>query len=197
MVFGVHFSGNPPTKPITVTMTDANIPANGMSYKQSSTGVLTPLTATVSAGQVTLSLTSDPTFVVLKVKPDERVITMAGHGNIVPAMVKKDAGTSTTYMPIWYVMQMLQQLHIAEAWDGHNWRLTTGNSVSLGRVSAGTGPMHIYLNGKLVQNVNGTYAIDPSTGRNTTYMPIWYVQQVLHRVGLTSTWNGTTWTITK
>ncbi|QSO51984.1 hypothetical protein JZ785_25025 [Alicyclobacillus curvatus] len=178
MVFGVHFSGNSPTKPITVTITDANIPANGVFYKLSSTGVLTPLTATVSAGQVTLSLTSDPTFVVLKVKPDERVITMAGHANIVPAMVKKDAGTPTTYMPIWYVMQMLQQLHIAEAWDGHNWRLTTGNSVSLGSVSAGTGPMHIYLNGKLVQNVNGTYAIDPSTGRNTTYMPIWYVQQV-------------------
>lgn len=197
IVFGVQFSGNSPTKPVTVTIQDANIPANGVFYKLSSTGVLTPLQATVSAGKATVSLTSDPTFVVLKVKPDERVITMAGHANIVPAVVKKDAGTPTTYMPIWYVMQMLQQLHIADAWDGHNWRLTTGNSVSLGTVSPGTGPMHIYLNGKLIQNVNGTYAIDPSTGHNTTYMPIWYVQQVLHRAGLTSTWNGTTWTITK
>jgi hypothetical protein len=74
-------------------------------------------------------LPSDQTLVVLKVKSD----------NIVPATVKKGAGTTTTYMPTWYVMQMLRPSHIAEAWDVHNWRLTTGNAVSLGTVS----PAHL------------------------------------------------------
>ena len=69
---------------------------------------------------VTVWLPSDQTLVVLKVKSDEPLITMAGHANIVPATVKKGAGTPTTYMPTWYVMQMLRPSHIAEGWDFHN-----------------------------------------------------------------------------
>ena len=116
----------------------------------------------------------------------------------VPGVVGIDPlhGNKTTYMPIWYVMQMLKTLNITSKWDGHNWRLTTANGSTLGIVKPGTGSMHMYLNGTLVQNVSGVYAKDPSIGKNTTYMPIWYVMQLLNKLSISSSWNGTTWSLT-
>ncbi|MCI0184883.1 hypothetical protein MM817_03180 [Acidibacillus sp. S0AB] len=54
------------------------------------------------------------------------------------------------------------------------------------------------MNGQLVEyEIPTMVANDPtSDGNSTTYMPIWYVQQLLNNVGITTdTWNGTTWTI--
>ncbi|QSO51242.1 InlB B-repeat-containing protein [Alicyclobacillus curvatus] len=195
IVFGVNFSGATPSKPVTVTITGLNIPSDGVVYKLTQGGGLIPLKATVSAGKATVSFTSDPDFVVLKVKPNQRVITLTGHANIVPAVVKRDAGTPTTYMPIWYVMQMLHSTGIQSQWNGNTWELWTGANTDLSNVQVGRGNASIYLNGTLVQKVNTTTAVDPSTMKPTTYMPIWYLEQILDRVGLTSTWNGTTWTV--
>ena len=57
-------------------------------------------------------------------------------------------------------------------------------------------PIARYVNGKIIRNVNGFYAKDPQTGVETTYMPIWYVMQVLKTLDITSSWNGTTWILT-
>lgn len=196
-VLGVNFSGAAPTQPVTVTITNPSIPADGVVYKLTQSGELVPLHAYVSAGKMVVSFSSDPDFVILNVKTNERVITLAGHASIVPAVVGNDGGTQTTYMPIWYVMQLLNTLGIKSTWNGHDWHLNTSLTLNLVNIKAGTGSTSIYLNGTLVQRVNTKAEIDPSTNRATTYMPIWYVQQMLNRLGLTSTWNGTTWTVTQ
>lgn len=131
------------------------------------------------------------TLDISKLAQDERILNWNGQTEAVPALVQQN----TTYMPIWYLMQSLQRMGIKSSWDGQDWNLTTASSPGLGTISPGQGGMHIRLNGTLIANVDGVYAIDASTGRMTTYMPIWYLMQVLNRAGLQGTWDGTTWSL--
>jgi hypothetical protein len=156
---------------------------------------------------------------VVKPKAGERVILYGDSAWVVPAFVSHN----TTYMPIWYVMQALHGFGIRSSWEGADWRLTTttagqagaagvgqpgasgssgsgqqgASSVTGSAQSVGRGNIAIYLDGRLVMRVNGEAAADPSTHKATTYMPIWYVMQILKSMGLTSTWDGTTWTVSK
>lgn len=125
-VLNVTFSGASPTKPVTVTITNPGIAAGGVVYKLTSDGKLVALQATVIDGKATVSFTSAPTFVVVNLKRDQRVMTMVGHANIVPGLVKAASanGTKTTYMPIWYVMQLLKQAGIQSTWNGTTWAVT-------------------------------------------------------------------------
>ncbi|QSO48516.1 hypothetical protein [Alicyclobacillus mengziensis] len=195
-IFGVNFSGGTPTKPIIVTIIDPSIPADGLMYKLTFKGQLVPLKSTVISGKAVVSFTSDPDFVVLAVKSKQRVMTFARHASIVPAIINQDAGTEKTYMPIWYVMQLLRELNIQSKWDGHHWYLTTATPKSYDHMNAGSGDMQIYVDGTLVQSVTGLYGTDPSTGRTTTFMPILYLQQALTKLGVQNTWDGTTWSLT-
>ncbi|WDM00885.1 putative Ig domain-containing protein [Alicyclobacillus cycloheptanicus] len=127
-----------------------------------------------------------------------RSIVWNGQVKNVPAVVMDGGGsTETTYMPIWYVMQFLKSMGINSTWDGHNWHMTTDNvSPDMRNIQVGSGNAHIYLNGNLVQNVDAVAKTPPGGNQATTFMPIWYVMQLLNRLNLQSTWNGTTWTIT-
>jgi hypothetical protein len=61
-------------------------------------------------------------------------------------------------------------------------------------IKVGTGTLGIYVNGKLVKRVNGIVAVDPASHKATTFMPIWYVMQILNDLYIQSSWeNGTTW----
>lgn len=39
----------------------------------------------------------------------------------VPGIVRKNYGTSTTFMPIWYVMQTLKHVGLQSSWNGTDW----------------------------------------------------------------------------
>ncbi len=56
--------------------------------------------------------------------------------------------------------------------------------------------MNIYWDGYLASSPKGIYAVDPSTGKDTTYMPIWYVMRALDAAAVQSTWDGSNWGIT-
>lgn len=195
VVVGIQFSGAAPTQPVTVTIENPDIMPSSTVYKIGANGDLAPVKAVVSKGKCIVSFTTDPNFVVLDTKPNERVIVLGNQVHIVPAIVKLDGGTQTTYMPIWYVMQMLKPLGIDSTWNGAAWNVSTASTVKLSSLNVGTGHTSVYLNHQLVQRVNTIAAADPSTNRPTTYMPIWYVQQLLGRLGLQSTWSGSTWAI--
>ena len=102
---------------------------------------------------------------------------------------------NTTYVPIWYVSQTLESLGFTYKWDGSHWSLKTPSSIhpNLYHVNPGHGNMEISLNGTVVYRVNGIVALD--SGHETTFMPIWYVMQVLDRCGFSSSWDGTNWNI--
>lgn len=103
----------------------------------------------------------------------------------------------TTYMPIWYVMQALKQLDITYNWNGRTWNLHTPAQwpIDLASIPVTHGTASILLDNVPVEHISSVVETDPSSHQSTTYMPIWYVQQLLHRVGITSDWNGTTWTL--
>ncbi|WAH36779.1 C40 family peptidase [Alicyclobacillus dauci] len=113
-------------------------------------------------------------------------------------LISKPSGfvyDNTTYMPIWYLMQALDKLKIHSVWANHTWTLTAADRPDLSHVHVGTGSSSIYVNGHLVQKVNEVAAEDPASGKQTTYMPAWYIMQIMNRLNIHSTWNGETWEI--
>lgn len=103
--------------------------------------------------------------------------------------------SGTTYMPIWYIMQLLSTLQVKSHWDGRTWNLQLPAGVAIDDKVITTGKTGdaIELNGQMVERVDGLIAVDPASGQATTYMPIWYVIQLLNEFGIASDWTGTTW----
>ncbi|GMA62634.1 glycosyl hydrolase family 18 protein [Alicyclobacillus fastidiosus] len=66
-------------------------------------------------------------------------------------------------------------------------------------ISVGSGDAEIVVNGETIKKVNTYVGVDPASGSNaqpTVYMPIYYIEQVLQAMGIDSSWNGHTWSIT-
>lgn len=103
----------------------------------------------------------------------------------------------TTYMPLYYVQTLLTQLGIPNTWSGSVWTLQTQHqNINLSLVR-NTGSVNIVINGKtVVQRLDKIVDTDPYSGKPTTFVPIWYLQQVLQALGLDSGWDGTHWTMT-
>ncbi|MCL6593303.1 MAG: phosphodiester glycosidase family protein [Alicyclobacillus sp.] len=101
----------------------------------------------------------------------------------------------TTYMPIWYVQQAMNTIGVPSTWDGATWDMKTPQPVSLPNHNTGSGTVTLSVNGTAVMSVNGITAVDPASQQETTFVPIWYIQQVLNRLGLVSHWDGQHWDI--
>src|SRR5579875_1148530 len=103
----------------------------------------------------------------------------------------------TTYMPLFYVEQLLKAMHIQNTWTGSSWQIQAPFTVQpLPTLNKKTGPLRIEINGRtLVGDVPKQVAVDPSSGKPTTFIPIWYIQQVLSALELHSQWNGTVWNV--
>lgn len=119
-----------------------------------------------------------------------KVIKVDNQTTSSPATLVHD---NTTYMPIWYLMQALKKLGVSSQWNGNKWTITTPSSMQnpdLSKLPVGTGSSSIYVDGKLVKRVNDVSVTDPSSTKATTYMPIWYLTEILNRLGVGATWNG-------
>jgi mannosyl-glycoprotein endo-beta-N-acetylglucosaminidase len=104
---------------------------------------------------------------------------------------------NTTYIPLFYVQQLLNKLQIRNRWDGSTWHITTpfGSQPSFVLKTA-RGSMGIVVNGKsFATHVDKVVTLDPSSKHNTTFIPIWYIMQTLQSIGLHSTWDGITWNV--
>ncbi len=107
---------------------------------------------------------------------------------------------NTTYMPLYYVQQLLNDLKISNTWNGNTntWKITTPfSSQPMTTLKTTSGSMGIEINNKwFAAHVNKIVTIDPSSHQNTTFIPIWYIMQALKAIGLQSSWsNGTTWNV--
>ncbi|QSO53207.1 peptidoglycan-binding protein [Alicyclobacillus curvatus] len=112
------------------------------------------------------------------------------------------AWNNTTYMPIYYVIQLLKTINVQSQWDGTHWALTTAGSVQadvsgLPLNKPKPGQLEISLNGTPVAYVDGIVFTDPASNVKTTYMPIWYVMQALNRLNFKTNWNGQQWQLQK
>ena len=103
----------------------------------------------------------------------------------------------TAYLPIWYMMQVLDRLKIRSKWSHNSWNMITPTpSPPYGSpVNSGSGSGRIYLNGQLIDKLDAVTARDAASGRLTTYMPVWYIMQILQRLHVHSKWNGNVWQV--
>lgn len=113
-----------------------------------------------------------------------------------------DSGSMTAYVPIWYVSGVLNKAGISSTWNGTSWSLHVPNTfqVNLSNIPYSSTSAYnnttLQLNGQAVVRLHSIAYRDPMGDVLTTYVPIWYLEQALKRIGLKSDWNGTTWTIT-
>ena len=198
---GVQYTGT--GFPMTVTISNPSIQV-GSAVDEWVNGQLVQVPATVENGKVTLQVSKDTNLVVVTPKPmllqsNQREVVWNGQTYGYNAFVKADpnTGVKTTYMPIWYVMQVLKNAGITSTWNGHTWTMTTGSQTSSnsGTGLSQRGNMTISLNGQTNEQVPGVVGIDLVHGNKTTYMPIWYVMQILNQAGVHSDWTGSMWAL--
>ena len=110
-----------------------------------------------------------------------------------------NSGVMTTFIPIWYIMQVMKQAGVSNHWNGNTHALTlTGKSASL-TIHGAHGNASIMLNGKTVESGVPSFAVkDPNSGVKTTFFGLYYAEKMLDSLGFSNTWNGTnhTWTMT-
>lgn len=106
----------------------------------------------------------------------------------------------TTYMPIWYVMQLAKKERLMSTWSGIVWNLMSGTSKS-----QAISPFHPIKPGNMQIDLNGTSYLanipkivyrDPFSHALTTYIPIYFVMKLFRdSLALNNTWDGQTWSV--
>jgi hypothetical protein len=110
---------------------------------------------------------------------------------------------STSWLPVYYLNEAMHKAGFTAVWNGttETWSLTVPNTYGTppdvanppSVQATNSAKMAIALNGTVVAYAPRLVAPDPYSGVETTYVPIYYVMQVMKRVGITPTWNGTNW----
>jgi hypothetical protein len=103
-----------------------------------------------------------------------------------------NSGVMTTFIPIWYIMQVVKGAGITNSWNGVSRVLTlNGKSASL-NIKGAHGNASIVLNGKTVESGVPSFAVtDPNSGKLTTFFGLYYAEKMLDSLGFSNTWNGT------
>lgn len=124
-------------------------------------------------------------------------ISLGSYNQSVSGVVAQDSGHATSFLPIFYLEQALKGAGYTVTWSGSALSLTTPGTVKpdLTNLAPGNGALKIYLNGTLVQEGPVVVAKDPNNGykNNTSFVPVWYVEQVLKRVGFVDTATFPNW----
>lgn len=123
-------------------------------------------------------------------------------------VVAKDpwGGSKTTWVPIYYLQQVLKKAGFQTSWNGtsltfvsdpYGWvaGAALGNPEAQPLV-APKGQMQVKLDnqGPPSMNIPKIVTKDPASGVETTYAPIYYIDQVLNKYWMMHvTWNGTDW----
>ncbi len=110
-----------------------------------------------------------------------------------------NSGVMTTFVPIWYVMQVMNKAGVTNSWNGVTHTLTLGGKNATLSIHGTKGDATITLNGKAVESGVPSFAVvDPNSGSLTTFFGLYYAEKMLDAMGFSNAWNGTkhTWTMT-
>jgi hypothetical protein len=116
--------------------------------------------------------------------------------------VSWDGYSNTSFLPIWYMGQALSRIGIRATWDGNTLNLHVPSTFKVDMTNLPAhqtitaNKMAIGINGTVVKYAPRIVLRDPAGGTLTTYAPIWYLEDVLNRLGIQSRWDGKNWTIT-
>ncbi|EJY56556.1 hypothetical protein URH17368_0521 [Alicyclobacillus hesperidum URH17-3-68] len=145
----------------------------------------------VCAGSVAVPVTQAS---VVRPTPVMEQRTIVLNGEPTQAKPYTFSQNGVVYMPLWYVMNVLQQLGFLNTWKQGVWNVTVPMSIpadtSPDTESAGNAA--IALNGAVVQRLQGIAATDPASGKLTMFFPVANIEQLMARLGIVATWDGTT-----
>ncbi|WP_258111564.1 hypothetical protein [Alicyclobacillus sp. SP_1] len=155
--------------------------------------------STVEAAPLSLDTTVHYTYAHTTMTFNTHPLTVSAH------IVARDpwSGRETSWLPVYYLNQALLKLGLTPHWNGTTgvWTIGTGSaSTASSQPSPASAPNArtalLYVNGKLVETSPRMTEPDPYSGRPTTYLPIFYIMQVLDHLQINSYWHGDTWTMT-
>ncbi|MCL6592793.1 MAG: hypothetical protein K6T31_02345 [Alicyclobacillus sp.] len=153
----------------------------------------------IAAASLALGAFAPAAFAATTYTPYKTTIVVNGQTLSNPyAFAFSDGSNNTTYIPIYYVGKALEAAGFKQTWTGNTWVLSTNTKTDFSSIQVGTGNASIVVNGQLVKKVNTHVAKDPAGGPNavaTTYMPIYYVDQIFQAAGITFSWDGKTWSV--
>ncbi|MCY0877260.1 MAG: right-handed parallel beta-helix repeat-containing protein [Firmicutes bacterium] len=116
--------------------------------------------------------------------------------NTLAAQLPMINNNGTTYVAIWYVMQMMNTFGVQSSWNGHTWAITSPvTPSSILSAYVGAGPIKITLNQMPIGQASPLYAPN-SSGHVTTYLPMKDIADIVTSLGVQNVWNGVTWTLT-
>lgn len=115
-------------------------------------------------------------------------------------------GSKTTWVPIYYVQQVLKKADFQTSWNGTSLTFVSAPpgwvaGAALGNpeaqpIVAPKGQMQVKLvnQGPPSMNIPKIVMKDPASGVETTYAPIYYIDQILNTYWMMhATWNGSDW----
>lgn len=101
------------------------------------------------------------------------------------------------YLPVTDMQQLLRQIDVANTWHNGHWRIQTKMSPKVaGAVDEKMGNVEIELNGKaMFTRVPSLMTTLTGSNIRIPFVPLTYVERVLHDVGVYSSWRHATWNI--
>jgi len=131
---------------------------------------------------------------------DKTTFNIGSYSTNVSGVVAQDYGQMTQFLPVWYFQQGLKALGYTAVFNGvhHTLDITTptGTTVVVPTTVGNDGGLAVTVNGKLVNNVPFLVQKDPSDGIMTTFVPVYYLNNILNASGLTGSYSAGTWTVT-
>ncbi|GMA57642.1 hypothetical protein GCM10025858_21450 [Alicyclobacillus sacchari] len=123
---------------------------------------------------------------------EQRAIVLNGQSTLAKPYTFSQNGM--VYMPLWYVMSALQQMGFVSTWKQGVWNVTVPVSIPVDTSpdTESAGNVAIAINGTVVQRLQGVAAADPASGKQAMFFPVANIEQLLARLGIGATWDGTT-----
>ncbi|SHK22389.1 cupredoxin domain-containing protein [Alicyclobacillus tolerans] len=118
-------------------------------------------------------------------------VVTAAWNNSVENMPSKTIDGST-YVPIWYLMQLLKSAGIQTSWNGSNWNITSDTAFGSNSVSqaSGNGNVHLYVNNHMMSSMEGK--VWKNYGQGTMYIQVDDLLNVMKAMGMNPTFIGGT-----
>jgi hypothetical protein len=116
--------------------------------------------------------------------------------------VDPSSGVETSYVPLYYLTQALKSVGVTTQWNGQDltliapssWQVPTGEAPQTRQLKANE--MAFIVNGTQYQVAPKLVRKDPASGVQTTYVPVYYVNQFLqNHFAVQGNWDGQNWTL--
>lgn len=114
------------------------------------------------------------------------------------------SGQNTSWVPVYYLEAALQQLGAKTSWNGTDVSVVPPSSWTVNDVGItqnkklSSGDMDFVVSGNQLEIAPKTTAVDATTGKSTTYIPVFYADVLLERrLHIDVTWDGENWRLSR